>query len=144
MVMKRLLILFFSIFSLCSCNKGVIIDYYTTCHLVFQNDCSHHIILERTDFSTDSWIRELPKTIALPPKNTYTLQVLSPQLCRVFGKAIFDSKLIVEYDDSKHDSNITKMYNYEFSSKDTYMLYYTYTFTDADYQFALGNGTVLE
>ena len=145
MVMKRLLILLSWVAIISGCDRYVIYDYDISLSIVFQNNSSYDITITRTDFSTDSWIRVLPETIVLPPKENYKLKVLSDALCRVFGKATFGDDLVVNYSDYPDSSyNITKAKNYIHSNQGKSYHFYTYTFTDADYQFALENGTKLE
>lgn len=113
--------------------------------IVYENNSTHNIIVMRTDFASDFWIEELPVSFTLEPNERHVIEnVLSPALCNCFGKVIFDNTTIMDYRSiEQKDKNITLMENYRSSpTKDGEQ--YTYTFTDADYQFALENGTPLE
>jgi hypothetical protein len=90
-------------------------------------------------------VRVLPETIAIESAESHVQSVLSDTLCDVYGKAIFDGKLVVDYNSlSRSKHHITYIGNYTLTKDVTYVFYYTYTFTDADYQFALEHGTPIE
>ena len=145
MVMKRLLILVSWVVIISGCDRYACVHHDMNLYLVFQNNSSYDITISRTDLSTYSWIKELPENIEIPAKESYELKVLSDYLCKVFGKVTFGDNLVVDYSDYPDNSyNITKVKNYAHSAKDSYWHFYTYTFTDADYQYALENGQKLE
>lgn len=63
----------------------------------------------------------------------------------LFSKVKFDGQIeMVFNDDIDSPYNIMSSLNYAVDRPKKYNVYYTYTFTDADYQFALENGTKLE
>ena len=143
--MRWILIIIISAIILAGCNRNTIVDYAIEIYLVFKNDSSHNIIMTKTNTSTDSWIRVLPETISLAPTESYSQKVLSDTLCDVYGKAIFDGKLVVDYNSlSRSKHHITYSGNYTPTKDGPYLRYYTYTFTDADYQFALEHDTPVE
>lgn len=115
-------------------------------HLVYTNNSTHSIIVMRTDFSTTTGIRELPKSFVLEPNESYTIKgILSPALCSVFSKVIFDNAILVDYSKlSQDECNVMLLENFQQTKPEEFEHVYTYTFTDADYQFALENGTPLE
>ena len=143
--MRWILIIIISAIVLAGCNRESYINYGTYIYLVFKNDSSHNITVTKTSTSTDSWVRVLPETIAIESAESHVQSVLSDTLCDVYGKAIFDGKLVVDYNSlSRSKHHITYIGNYTLTKDGTYVFYYTYTFTDADYQFALEHGTPIE
>ena len=115
--------------------------------IVYENNSTNTIEIVRTDFTEDSWTEKFPEGFVLAPNKRYEIKsVLSPVYCRVYGKAKFDNSILVDYTTiPQSEYNITLVQNFaDFTSSDKYIHQYTYTFTDADYQFALENGRKIE
>ena len=131
-----------STYSRCTDISGGDEEFY---NLIYTNNSLHNVTINRTDFSTYNWVRVLPETIELPANSTYEVKnVLSPMLCSAFGNVVFDGEITIFYAKTQnHDYNITMIDNYQYRGVKRRVHYYTYTFTDADYQFALENGTKL-
>ena len=141
---KALMVLF-SAFVVTSCNN-YIVDYAGDVYIIFVNNSSHNIEIIREDTNAVHLEQELPKNIKLAPGEDISLDTRTAYVYPYFTTIIFDEcvKMIFSKEDNS-SHNIMKRGNYkeDYSSK-THTTRYVYTFIDADYQYALENGTPLE
>ena len=141
---KALMVLF-SAFVVTSCNN-YIVDYAGDVYIIFVNNSSHNIEIIREDTNALHLEQELPKNIKLAPGEDISLDTRTAYVYPYFTTIIFDEcvKMIFSKEDNS-SHNIMKRGNYkeDYSSK-THTTRYVYTMTDADYQYALENGTPLE
>ena len=119
------------------------VDHNISTALCFCNESSHKIVL-----TVDNPIQTSNESleIVLNPTSEYNSTKFGLREIAKGCSAIFDDKVQIDYStvsmDSKH--NLMVQFNYEDTSDEQYDICYTYTFTDADYQFALENGTMLK
>lgn len=119
------------------------VDHNISTALCFCNESSHKIVL-----TVDNPIQTSNESleIVLNPTSEYNSTKFGLREIAKGCSAIFDDKVQIDYStvsmDSKH--NLMVQFNYEDTSDEQYHICYTYTFTDADYQFALENGTMLK
>ena len=99
-----------STYSRCTDISGGDEEFY---NLIYTNNSSHNVTINRTDFSTYNWVRVLPETIELPANSTYEVKnVLSPMLCSAFGNVVFDGEITIFYAKTQnHDYNIQYHYS---------------------------------
>ena len=142
---KIFTILAVAMLAVTSCNN-YIVDYAGDVYIIFANNSSHNIEIIREDTNAVHLEQELPKNIKLAPGEDISLDTRTAYVYPYFTTIIFDEcvKMIFSKEDNS-SHNIMKRGNYEedYSSK-THTTRYVYTFTDADYQYALENGTPLE
>ena len=119
------------------------VDHNISTALCFCNESSHKIVL-----TVDNPIQTSNESleIVLNPTSEYNSTKFGLREIAKGCSAIFDDKVQIDYStvsmDSKH--NLMVQFNYEDTSDEQYHICYTYTFTDADYQFALEHGTPVE
>ena len=119
------------------------VDHNISTALCFCNESSHKIVL-----TVDNPIQTSNESleIVLNPTSEYNSTKFGLREIAKGCSAIFDDKVQIDYStvsmDSKH--NLMVQFNYEDTSDEQYHICYTYTFTDADYQFALEYGTMLK
>ena len=142
MNIKKLLIATIAVIGITACSPDSV-DHNISTALCFCNESSHRIVL-----TVDNPIRTSNESleIVLNPTSEYNSTKFGLREIAKGCSAIFDDKVQIDYStvsmDSKH--NLMVQFNYEDTSDEQYHICYTYTFTDADYQFALENGTMLE
>ncbi len=138
------LLLLFVVFTMASCRKPHT-DVWPAMYMVFVNNSSHNLEIIREDFN--SYLDNvLPKNIILAPNEDIELDTRTAYVYNHFSTIIFDGYIRIKLSkelSSPHNIMFRENYTEEHLLK-THTWYYTYTFTDADYQFALENGTKLE
>ena len=111
--------------------------------LCFSNGSSHNIVLT---IDKPKGSNNTPLVITLKPSEVYksaeiTLSILNRGCSVKFGNsALIDYKKI----SATSEYNILYQLNYTTTYPDDWHIVNTYTFTDADYQFALEHGTPVE
>ena len=140
--MKQFLSILALLFCITACSPDSV-DHNISTALCFCNESSHRIVL-----TVDNPIQTNNESleIVLNPTSEYNSTKFGLREIAKGCSAIFDDKVQIDYStvsmDSKH--NLMVQFNYEDTSDEQYDICYTYTFTDADYQFALENGTMLK
>ena len=141
--MRNFLLVIVILFSATAC----MVTYEEIEEFVFKNQSNHYIVITRgDDIELMDW-KIWPETITLEPNKDIAFVVLSPEYCRAVVKATFDGNVVIDYTKVANvQYNIAYSNNYEFQivDKEKFHRKYTYTFTDADYQYALENEQKLE
>ena len=144
MNIKQILTIAFCSVVLAGCDTVTNKDTFPEGYIIFENKSSHKIEITREETMPYLEIH-IPKCFEIAPQKSIRLNTMTASIYPLFTKVVFDStvEMIFSLDiDSQY--NITNGLNYATVLEDPCIWYYTYTFTDADYQFALENGTVLE
>ena len=141
---KYILLSLLLMMMLCSCMT----DYILTCTIEFQNNSSHVIHFTSYMFQESTDQKVIKYTIPIGE----SLQLFGHKRSTKYDRNYFNVLgLLCENDLHKvrfgESVEVTLLDN-KYQEEDTYKRIgkskYRYTFTDADYQFALENGTVLE
>ena len=142
---KKLLFLLGVVCSLVSCGKGRIVDPIIDNYLVYDNQSSHTIVIQRAEDANYHSKQYLPETITLTPNSRVEIYVGSPYVFKSLSTATYDGIVTIDYSSAPIDKrNIATSGGYERIEVKPCSVHYLYTFTDADYQYALENGQKLE
>ena len=142
---KKLLYLLGAVFTLISCGNEYIIDKYIAIDLVYDNQSSHTIVIKLAEDAPHIDKQYLPEIITLTPNEKVEIRVISQYSCKSLTTAIFDGSVVIDYNSAPTDTRkITTLGGYEWIEVKPCSVHYIYTFTDADYQYALENGQKLE
>ena len=130
---------------LCSCDVEIFVDGEPPEVITYHNNTGYLIEIQREGFGPSS---DIGKVFEIKPHDKKVIKIGDATVATMYAKKCvitFDSSVQMDHTFSSIDLpyNFGWMGNYEYrgTSKEKY---YTYTFTDADYQYALENGTVLE
>lgn len=143
--MKRLIFILLVAMALSSCSDAKMVDYDTSYELCLENKSSHSITITLAEDASHTTTSDLPGEIVLDAGESFSDNVLTPLLCSDFGKAVFDDEVSIDYQTAPWSAyNISRDSNYSVYKQSEYHYICTYTFTDADYQYALENGAKLK
>lgn len=130
---------------LCSCDVVIETDKFPPEVITYHNNTDHLIEIHREGFGPSS---DIGKVFEITAHDKKVIKIGDESVATMYSKKcviIFDSSVKMDHTFSSIDLtyNFGWIGNYEYrgTSKEKY---YTYTFTDADYQYALENGTILE
>ncbi len=145
MNIRRLIIAVLCVAFLSACKEPLITYPYVT-EFVFENNSSHDIFISRDGFDNSGYGYEESE---ISIKSFETIMVTNGMgVTGLFGRKCivnFGNQVIVDYNQlSGSQYSLLDVDNYEFVSYRKGTTRRKYTFTDADYQFALENGTKLE
>ena len=140
---KNIFAVFFAMMIAIACSPAST-SYDINEEIVFINHSNHSIVISIYDVQNN-------KPIDISIQVGETSQALNTDLYNYKTCTIkFDNKVVLDYQtlpldlqNSQYNIFFSNHY-YERTEVDEYFYRYTYTSTDADYQFALENGTVLE
>lgn len=143
MNIRRLFIATISALFLTACEKPII-DYVQINEIVLENNSSHDIVINRDGTYTQAELKE----IIIKASKSEVLAVVEASIEHMFDKKCiitFGNKVTADYN-SIPKSKYHFMYfdNCEFVSFKKATTRRKYTFTDADYQYALEHGTLIE
>ena len=142
---KKLLFLLGVVFLLISCGKGRYVNPPIENYLVYDNQSSHTIVIKLAEDAPHIDKQYLPEIITLTPNEKVEIRVISQYSCKSLTTAIFDGSVVIDYSSAPTDTRkITTLGGYEKKMVKSWIEQYLYTFTDADYQYALENGQKLE
>ena len=123
-------------------------------NLVFENQSQCSITIDKSDNAPHIAVHGVVGSIALAAGESVQIENISTIfLCKAFGCVVYGDEVLLDFfapnpysswDRTYSPYDITRVGNYKVTKISSSLSEYRYTFTDADYEFALENGTLLE
>ena len=138
--------------TLVSCNDSKV-ESVENIDLVLENQSRYDITIRQSNNAPAISIVGVPQSITLNAGEKFFVDnVMSVSVCKAFGWVTYDNSVELDFFKDKPYTSTDAVYSpYDITRVGNYRqeqvgktIVYTYTFTDADYQFALENGTKLE
>ena len=154
MKLKDILFAIIAVIALVSCNNESVSNGFVKSNLVFDNQSQYSITIDKSENCFDVKVEELPQSITLLAGESMVIEdVPSLSVCKAWGYVVYGGVVALDFCSETPYStypaqysiyDITRAANYKMSSINNSRSEFRYTFTDADYQFALENGTVVK
>lgn len=140
--------------ALTACNNDGIGDDFIKGNMVLENQSQYTIAINKSSNAPEVKIDGVPQSITLKAGDSFVVEDFpSLSICKAWGYVVYDGVVALDFFSEKPYStfpgvyslyDITRPANYKMAKISRSRTEYRYTFTDADYQFALENGTMLE